>query len=80
MRPDDWFNRLHLVSAYALDGQTDEAKRVLQEFYNRPRFTGYTLQKVEADFKATPNDNKLDRLGSAESPSKALQLAGMPAQ
>ena len=79
LRPNDWFNRLHLVSAYALDGQTDEAKKVLQEFYGQPRFTGYTLQKVEADFKATPNDNKLIVTGRKKV-VEGLQLAGMPAQ
>ncbi len=79
LRPDDWFNRLYLVSAYALDGQTDEAKRVLQEFYNRPKFTGYTLQKVEADEKATPNDNKLV-VSVRQKFHEGLQLAGMTAR
>ena len=78
LRPDDWFNRLYLVSAYALDGQTDEAKRVLEEFYHHPKFKGYTLQKVESDEKATPNDNKLV-VAVRQKFHEGLQLAGMPA-
>ena len=32
LRPNDWFNRLYLVSAYALDLRKDQAKKVLHEF------------------------------------------------
>ena len=79
LRPNDWYNRLYLVSAYALDGQTDDAKKVLQEFYSYPRFTGYTLQKVASDEKATPNDNKLV-VAARQKFHEGLQIAGMAAR
>jgi class 3 adenylate cyclase/TolB-like protein/Tfp pilus assembly protein PilF len=79
LRQNDWFNRLYLVSAYALDGQTDEAKKTLQDFYNNPRFTGYTLQKIESDEKATPNDNKLV-VSVRQKFHDGLQIAGMAAR
>ncbi len=79
LRPDDWFNRLYLVSAYALDTQMDEAKRVLREFYHHPKFAGYTLEKVTSDEKATPNDNKFV-VSVRQKFHEGLQMAGMAAQ
>jgi adenylate cyclase len=79
LRPNDWFNRLYLVSAYALDGQKDEAQKVLREFYGQPKFAGYTLKKVEADEQATPNNNKLV-VAARQKFHDGLQIAGMAAR
>ncbi len=79
LRPNDWFNRLYLVSAYALDGNKDDAQRVLKDFYGQPKFAGYTLQKVASDEKATPNNNKLV-VAARQKFHDGLQIAGMTAR
>jgi adenylate cyclase len=79
LRPNDWFNQLYLVSAYALDHQQDEAKRVLQEFNNDPQFAGYTLERVNASEKTNPDDN-LVVVAARQKFREGLQLAGMPAR
>ena len=78
LRPNDWYNRLYLVSAYALDRQKDEAKKVLQEFNNNPRFAGYTLGRVAEEMKALPNDNPLI-VSARQKVHEGLQMAGMTA-
>jgi adenylate cyclase len=79
LRPNDWFNRLYLVSAYALDGDNDNAKMVLREFYDQPKFAGYTLQKVVSNEKANPNDDKLV-VAVRQKFHEGLQMAGMAAR
>jgi adenylate cyclase len=79
LRPNDWFNRLYLVSAYALEGNKDEAQRILKDFYGQPKFASYTLQKVESDEKATPNSNKLV-VAARQKFHEGLQIAGMIAR
>lgn len=78
LRPDDWYNRLYLVSAYALDRQKDEAKKVLREFNDNPRFAGYTLQRVAEEMKVLPNDNPLI-VSARQKVHEGLQIAGMAA-
>jgi len=78
LRPNDWFNRLYLVSAYALDRQKDEAKKVLQEFNDNPQFSGYTLQRVAEQMKVLPNDNPLI-VSARQKVHEGLQIAGMAA-
>ena len=78
LRPNDWYNRLYLVSAYALDRQKDEAKKFLQEFNNNPRFAGYTLGRVAEEMKALPNDNPLI-VSARQKVNEGLQMAGMTA-
>lgn len=79
LRPNDWYNRLYLVSAYAIDNQLEEARRVLQEFDNNQRFTGYTIRRVEANEKDTPNDNAVF-VSAQKKFHKGLEIAGMPAR
>jgi adenylate cyclase len=79
LRPNDWYNRLYLVSAYALDDQLDEAKRVLREFSDNPQFAGYTRARVTSEFKVIPNDNAVIVAARAKL-QQGLQLAGMPAR
>jgi adenylate cyclase len=76
LRPNDWYNRLYLVSAYALDRQKDEAKKVLREFNDNPRFSGYTLQRVAEEMKVLPNDNPLI-VSARQKVHEGLQIAGM---
>ena len=78
LRPNDWFNRLYLVSAYALDRQKDEAKKVLREFNDNPRFAGYSLQRVAEEMKVLPNDNPLI-VSARQKVHEGLQIAGMTA-
>ena len=78
LRPNDWYNRLYLVSAYALDLQKDEAKKVLQDFNDNPRFPGYTLQRVAEEMKVLPNDNPLI-VSARQKVHEGLQIAGMAA-
>lgn len=79
LRPNDWYNRLYLISAYALDNQLDEARKVLQEFNNNERFTGYTIRRVEANEKDAPNDNAVF-VSAVQKFHKGLEIAGMAAQ
>jgi len=79
LRPNDWFNRLYLVSAYALDRQKDEAKKVLHEFNDNPRFAGYSLQRVAEEMKVLPNDNPLI-VSARQKVHEGLQIAGMAAR
>ncbi len=79
LRPNDWYNRLYLVSAYALDHRLDDAKRVLQDFNNNPEFAGYSLQRVAKHMKAIPNENAMIT-AARQKVRDGLQIAGMPAQ
>lgn len=76
LRPNDWYNRLYLVSAYALDRQKDEAKKVLHEFNDNPRFSGYSLQRVAEEMKVLPNENPLI-VSARQKVHEGLQIAGM---
>jgi adenylate cyclase len=77
LRPHDWYVWLYLVSAYALDRQPDEARKVLQEFNNRSEFAGYTLQRV-ASIDTNPDDNPAE-LATRQNFRAGLELAGMEA-
>ena len=56
-RPTVWYNRLYLVSAYALSDLPEEAARALDEFNRRFREPVFSLAVVEAREAATPNEN-----------------------
>jgi adenylate cyclase len=56
-RPTVWYNRLYLVSAYALQGDVGKARDVLENF--RGRFPGYTLARVIENEHANPNANEI---------------------
>jgi TolB-like protein len=79
LRPNDWYVWLYLVSAYALDNQLNEARKVLREFNNNQRFTGYTIRRVEANEKDAPNDNAV-YVAAVQKFHKGLEIAGMAAQ
>lgn len=53
VRPNLWYNRLYLVSAYALIGQHDDAQRTLGEF--NTLFPDYTVARVRRDEQTNPN-------------------------
>jgi tetratricopeptide (TPR) repeat protein len=77
MRPNMWYNRLYLVSAYALTNQNEEAVNGLREFNARAEFVGYTIERVKSNEAAVPADNPViasSRLKLHE----GLQMAGMP--
>ncbi|HEY3911232.1 MAG TPA: tetratricopeptide repeat protein [Stellaceae bacterium] len=79
LRQDDWYNRLYLVSAYALDHQLDQAKKTLREFNNSRQFAGYTLQRVAQQMKVIPNENAMFA-AARQKVREGLQIAGMPAR
>jgi TolB-like protein/Flp pilus assembly protein TadD len=54
-RPNLWYNRLHLVSAYALLGKQDEAAGALADFNRRFTQPTYTLAVVKLREEANPN-------------------------
>jgi adenylate cyclase len=56
-RQNVWYNRLYLVSAYALLGETQEARKILAEFNRHFAHPRYTLAAVEARERANPSDN-----------------------
>ena len=44
--PSSWYNRLFLVSAYALTEQKPQAAKTLAEFDKLPEFAGYTVARA----------------------------------
>jgi adenylate cyclase len=76
LRPNDWFNRLYLVSAYALEHQQAEAEKILKEFKSNKQFADYTLQRVTA-IDTNPDDNPVVVSGRQKF-REGLQLAGLP--
>lgn len=79
MRPNLWYNRLYLVSAYALSGDKAAATATLAEFDSRFAQRRFTLARVEAEERANPNENPVVVAGR-EQFHKGLRLAGMAAQ
>jgi adenylate cyclase len=79
LRPNDWYNRLFLVSAYSITGQTAEAKKNLEEFDRIPRFAGYTVARTAKQMQVNPNDNALIVAGRQKL-AEGLLAAGMAAQ
>jgi adenylate cyclase len=59
-RPNLWYNRLYLASAYALANDVDKAKTVLSAFQNHPFFRDlrFTVEVIESKFEsANPSNN-----------------------
>ncbi len=57
VRPNLWFNRLYLVSAYELLGERAQAEKTLAEFSRRFAHPAYTVAHVEALEHPSPHDN-----------------------
>jgi adenylate cyclase len=74
-RPNLWYNRLYLVSAYALSDDEANARAALNEFNGR--FAGYTLARVGMREQEIPNSNPVVGAG-LEQFHEGLRLAGMP--
>jgi adenylate cyclase len=79
VRPNMWYNRLYLVSAYALSDHNEEALKVLQEFNSRREFVGYTIERVKSNLEAVPDDNPVV-ISARQKLQEGLQMAGMPEQ
>ncbi|MGH7097012.1 MAG: adenylate/guanylate cyclase domain-containing protein [Stellaceae bacterium] len=78
MRPNLWFNRLYLASAYALIHQNDKAVETLADSRRRfPRLA--TLAQVEGYERRSPFTNPVAVAARARF-HKGLLRAGMPAQ
>jgi TolB-like protein/cytochrome c-type biogenesis protein CcmH/NrfG len=77
-RPNLWFNRLYLVSAYALADMPDEAGRALSEFNRLFPDPVYTLAVVKEREAATPNENPVVVAGRDKF-HEGLSHAGMAA-
>lgn len=76
-RPNMWYNRLYLVSAYALSNHLDEALIALKEFNTRREFAGYTIERVKSSLEAVPDDNPIV-VAARQKLQEGLQMAGMP--
>jgi tetratricopeptide (TPR) repeat protein len=73
--PELWYNRLYLVSAYALIGKERKAWGALHRFHERfPEYT--TIADVIEGEKTNPNDNLLVVIGRRNF-HVGLRLAGM---
>jgi tetratricopeptide (TPR) repeat protein len=48
LRPNLWFNRAYLASAYALAGNAEKAKETWNEFRSRPEFAKYTVERIRS--------------------------------
>jgi tetratricopeptide (TPR) repeat protein len=75
LRQNLWYNRLHLVSACALDGDQEAAASALRDFARR--FPGYTLARVMSDEQSNPNSNDVVVEGRRKF-HEGLRKAGMP--
>jgi tetratricopeptide (TPR) repeat protein len=72
--PNLWYNRLYLVSAYALLGKKPAATRALREFDRV--FPGYRLALVTKNERTNPNKHKFVVAGRRRF-HEGLRLAGM---
>jgi len=72
--PNLWYNRLYLVSAYALTGNKAGATRTLRSFDQK--FPGFTLGRVVAEERSNPNNNAFMVRGRQRF-HEGLQRAGM---
>jgi adenylate cyclase len=75
-RPNVWYNRLYLVSAYALLGKSEEAARALGEFNRRFPSPVYNLVVVKLHEAANPNSNPMVVAGRDKF-HEGLRQAGM---
>ena len=75
MWPTLWYNRLYLVSAYALSGDIDNAHSELETFDSK--FPGYSIARVVKNEKTNPNKNEFVVEGRRKFHS-GLRKAGMP--
>ena len=76
--PDLWYNRLYLVSAYALLGKQAAAKRTLDAFnrrFSKPK-SKYTLKRVIENERTNPNKHKFVVAGRRKF-HEGLRHAGM---
>jgi adenylate cyclase len=75
-RPNLWYNRLYLVSAYALLGKMEEAAKALGEFNRRFPEPRYTLAVVKQHERSNPNSNPVVVAGR-EAFHEGLRRIGM---
>ena len=75
-RPNLWYNRLYLVSAYAHLGKPEEAVKALEEFNRRFPEPRYTLAVVKRHERSNPNSNPVFVAGR-EAFYEGLRRAGM---
>jgi adenylate cyclase len=72
--PNLWYNRLYLVSAYALIGDRAAARRTLRAFDKL--FPDFTLARVAVEERTNPNTNRLMVAGRRKF-HEGLERAGM---
>jgi Tfp pilus assembly protein PilF len=75
-RPNLWYNRLYLVSAYALLGKAEEAGKALEEFNRRFPEPRFTLAMVERHERSNPNSDPIVVTGR-EAFHEGLRRTGM---
>lgn len=77
-RPGDWYNRVYLIAAHHQNNDTPNARRVLNEFRQHPRFRNYTVARVRQNEGANPNSNP-DVRAMRDLVREALTQTGLPA-
>lgn len=75
-RANLWYNRLYLISAFALLGKVQEAVRALAEFNRRFSRSAYTLAVVRAQEGANPSNDPIV-LAARDKFHEGLRRAGM---
>jgi adenylate cyclase len=75
-RPNLWYNRLYLVSAYALLGMGEEAARALADFNRRFPHPAFTLAVVRSHEASNPNSHPVIVSGRGKF-HEGLRQAGM---
>ena len=75
VRPNLTYNRLFLISAYALVGNEAEAQKDLLDFSRL--YTGYTVARIQDNDRDTPNDNEVV-VAALRERDQGLRKAGMP--
>jgi tetratricopeptide (TPR) repeat protein len=78
-RPNLWYNRLYLASAYALADDENAAKRVLTAFQNHPffRYRRFTVAVIESEFESANPSNNQFVIAAREKFHQGLVKAGM---
>jgi adenylate cyclase len=75
VQPNLTYNKLFLISAYALVGRQAEAQKAFANF--SLRYPDYTVERIQANDRDVPNDNEVV-LAALRERDQALRKAGMP--
>jgi TolB-like protein/Tfp pilus assembly protein PilF len=80
VRPNVWYNRVYLLSAYALTGRHQESEGLAALGEYNAEFAGYTVERISELYakELPPSDPRVQ--ASIQELYKGLRLAGVPAR